>query len=149
MALASLFLAGIAIAMAARRFATRHLDHCAVLRTLGATQGFILRVYTLCLLWLGLLTSALGCLVGAGAQFVLARLLTGLVEGDLPAPSWIPFTIGTVTGLTALIGFALPPARNSGTPRLRVCSGAISVPVIPPPTSSTSRPLLELTKDIA
>jgi putative ABC transport system permease protein len=61
-ALASLFLAGIAIAMAARRFATRHLDHCAggqcrSLRTLGATQGFILRVYTLCLLWLGLLTS--------------------------------------------------------------------------------------------
>ena len=66
-ALASLFLAGIAIAMAARRFATRHLDHCAILRTLGATRGFILRVYTLCLLWLGLLTSALGCLVGAGA----------------------------------------------------------------------------------
>ncbi|MGH8576294.1 MAG: ABC transporter permease, partial [Gammaproteobacteria bacterium] len=48
-ALASLFLAGIAIAMAARRFATRHLDHCAILRTLGATQGFILRVYALCL----------------------------------------------------------------------------------------------------
>ncbi|MGH8479218.1 MAG: ABC transporter permease [Gammaproteobacteria bacterium] len=120
-ALASLFLAGIAIAMAARRFATRHLDHCAILRTLGATQGFILRVYALCLLWLGLLTSALGCLVGAGAQFVLARLLTGLVEGDLPAPSWTPLAIGTVTGLTALIGFALPPiAQLRHTPPARV-----------------------------
>ncbi len=60
--------------MAARRFATRHLDHCAILRSLGATQGFILRVYTLRFLWLGLLTSALGCVLGAGAQFVLARL---------------------------------------------------------------------------
>ena len=120
-ALASLFLAGIAIAMAARRFAIRHLDHCAILRTLGATQGFILRVYALCLLWLGLLTSALGCLVGAGAQFVLARLLTGLVEGDLPAPSWTPLAIGTVTGLTALIGFALPPiAQLRHTPPARV-----------------------------
>ncbi len=120
-ALASLFLAGIAIAMAARRFAIRHLDHCAILRTLGATQGFILRVYTLCLLWLGLLTSALGCVVGAGAQFVLARLLTGLVEGDLPAPSWTPLLIGTVTGLTALIGFALPPiAQLRHTPPARV-----------------------------
>jgi putative ABC transport system permease protein len=120
-ALASLFLAGIAIAMAARRFAIRHLDHCAILRTLGATQGFILRIYALCLLWLGLLTSALGCLVGAGAQFVLARLLTGLVEGDLPAPSWTPLAIGAVTGLTALIGFALPPiAQLRHTPPARV-----------------------------
>ncbi len=120
-ALASLFLAGIAIAMAARRFAIRHLDHCAILRTLGATQGFIVRVYVLCLLWLGLLTSAAGCLLGAAAQFVLARLLTGLVEGELPAPSWTPLAAGTLTGLTALIGFALPPiAHLRHTPPLRV-----------------------------
>jgi hypothetical protein len=50
---------------------------------------------------------------------VLARLLSGLVEGDLPAPSWTPLAIGTVTGLTALIGFALPRSLNSGTPRPR------------------------------
>ncbi len=120
-ALASLFLAGIAIAMAARRFASRHLDHCAILRTLGAPQAFILRVYTLCLLWLGLLTTAAGCLLGAAAQFVLARLLTGLVEGELPAPSWTPLAIGAITGLIALIGFALPPiAHLRNTPPLRV-----------------------------
>ena len=52
---------------------------------------------------------------------MLARLLTGLVEGDLPAPSWTPLAIGTATGLTALIGFALPPITQlRHTPPARV-----------------------------
>jgi putative ABC transport system permease protein len=108
-ALSSVLLAGVAIATAARRFATRHLDHCAIMRCLGATQGFIVRVYALTMLWLGLITCLLGCLMGLIAQQVLAGLLAGLIVGDLPAPSLLPVVTGTLTGLIALLGFALPP----------------------------------------
>jgi putative ABC transport system permease protein len=108
-ALSSVLLASVAIATAARRFATRHLDHCAIMRCLGATQGFIVRVYALTMLWLGLITCLLGCLMGLIAQQVLAGLLSGLIAGDLPAPSLLPVVTGTLTGLIALLGFALPP----------------------------------------
>ncbi len=108
-ALSSVLLAGVAIATAAGRFAARHLDHCAILRCLGATQGFIVRVYALSLLWLGLLTSLLGCLIGLLAQGVLTRVLTGLIASALPPPSLLPLATGTLTGVIALLGFALPP----------------------------------------
>ena len=43
----SVVLAGVAIALAARRFAMRHWDGVAVMRCLGATQGTVVRLYVL------------------------------------------------------------------------------------------------------
>jgi Predicted ABC-type transport system involved in lysophospholipase L1 biosynthesis, permease component len=120
-ALISVCLAGIAIATAARRFAARHLDSCAVMRCLGAAQGFILRVYALTMLWLGLATSVIGCVVGFLAQFGLASLSTDLTAGKLPSPSLLPVLTGTLTGLIALLGFAMPPLmRLKDVPPARV-----------------------------
>ncbi|MEI7613751.1 MAG: ABC transporter permease, partial [Betaproteobacteria bacterium] len=44
-ALLTVVLAAVAVALASRRYMQRHLDPCAIMRCLGATQGFLLRVY--------------------------------------------------------------------------------------------------------
>ncbi len=107
-ALTSLILAAVAIVLSARRFLERHLDGCAVMRCVGASQGQVFRLYLYQFLWLGVLASLAGCLLGYGAQWVLARQLGGLVAAGLPAPSWMPLAYGLLTGLATLLGFALP-----------------------------------------
>jgi putative ABC transport system permease protein len=108
-ALTSVFLAGVAIAIAARRYADRHQDNCAVMRCLGAPQKLIIQIYALTMLWLGLATSLIGCLVAWLAQSVLAYLISQMLGGELPPASLLPLLTGTLTGLIALLGFALPP----------------------------------------
>lgn len=107
-ALTSLILAAVAIVLSARRFLERHLDGCAVMRCVGASQGQVFRLYLYQFLWLGVLASLAGCLLGYGAQWVLARQLGGLIAASLPAPSWVPLGYGLLTGLATLLGFALP-----------------------------------------
>ncbi|ADJ29447.1 ABC transporter permease [Nitrosococcus watsonii] len=120
-ALTSVFLAGVAIAIAARRYADRHQDNCAIMRCLGATQGWIIQTYAMTMLWLGLITSLLGCLVAWLAQSVLAYLMIQLFQSELPPASLLPLLTGTLTGLIALLGFALPPLmRLKDVPPSRV-----------------------------
>lgn len=108
-ALVSVVLAGVALAMTARRHVQRHTDGVAVLRCLGAGRRFIVRAFALEMLWLALIASAAGCLVGAVVQLGLLELLRDLVPGNLPRSSWRPVAIGMATGVVTLAGFALPP----------------------------------------
>ncbi|MHB8453393.1 MAG: ABC transporter permease [Acidiferrobacterales bacterium] len=120
-ALVSVVLAGVAIATATRRYAARHLDATAVMRCLGATQSFILRLHVLQMLWLGLAASVAGCVAGYVAQEVLAYLLSGIVSASLPEPSALPLVVGVFTGLAVLFGFGLPPVlRLKDVPPARV-----------------------------
>jgi putative ABC transport system permease protein len=128
-ALVSVVLAAVAVALAARRFLQRHLDGCAMMRCLGASQGLLMRLYLAHFVLLGLIASVLGCLVGIVAQFVLARWLGGIVRVDLPAPGGWPALHGLITGLVLLLGFALPPLAHLGkvTP-LRVLRRELGLP---------------------
>lgn len=120
-ALVSVLLAGVAIATATRRYAARHLDGTAVMRCFGATQGFVVSLHVLQMLWLGLAASLAGCAVGYLAQQVLVRLLSVLVAAPLPPPSWLPVVTGLLTGLVVLLGFAVPPMlRLRDVPPVRV-----------------------------
>ena len=131
-ALSSVILAGVAVALAARRFARRHLDACAVMRCLGATQQTIARVYAYQMLTLGTVGSLLGCLLGFIAHLALVAVLGSLVGVDLPAPSWAPAGVAFVTGIATLAGFALPPLfQLKNVPALRVLRrelGALGTP---------------------
>jgi putative ABC transport system permease protein len=108
-ALVSVIIASVAIALATRRFLQRHLDGCAIMRCLGASQGQLVRLYVTHFVFLGLVASAVGCMLGVAAQAALAHWLGGLVAVQLPAPGWGPALQGLLTGMALLLGFALPP----------------------------------------
>jgi putative ABC transport system permease protein len=109
------------VALAARGFAARHLDDCAMLRVLGQSQRDILSVYVLEFFTVGILASLLGLLIGFGLHQVFVSLLAGLVDTALPAPSWQPFWQGLGAGLTLLLAFGLPPILQlAQVPALRV-----------------------------
>mgnify|MGYP001153133491 FL=1 len=128
-ALASVVLAAAAAALAVRRFTQRHLDGCAVMRCLGASQGAMLRLYLYHFLTLGFVASSLGCLLGFVAQQVLTYWLSGLVEAELPWPTVWPGVHGVLTGTVLLLGFALPPLLGlRSVPALRVMRRDIGMP---------------------
>ncbi|SEL06418.1 ABC transporter permease [Halomonas daqiaonensis] len=106
--LAAVLLAGVAVAMSTRRYVDRHLDTAALLRCFGATQGELLRLFVLQLLWLALAASALGALLGLAGQALLVRMLSVFLPFSLPAPGLLPLWLGVFTALAVLAGFAGP-----------------------------------------
>lgn len=128
-ALASVVLAAAAIALAVRRFISRHLDGCAVMRSMGASQSNLLNLYLYYFIALGFIASIAGCLLGLVAQEFLAYWLSGLVETALPWPSWLPAIHGMLIGMVLLLGFALPPLLNlRSVPALRVLRRDMGAP---------------------
>ena len=108
-ALISVLLAGVAVATVANRFSNRHLNTSAMMRCLGTSQDAIIQLFTLEMLWLALMASSVGCMLGILTQFVITELLDQLVLTQLPPPSLKAIFLGYATGIVMLIGFALPP----------------------------------------
>jgi len=128
-ALVSVLLAAMAIALAARRFLQRHLDACAMMRCIGASQGQVMRMYFVHFTVLGVATSLIGCVIGALAQQALAYWLGSVVAVDLPHASVLPLVQGMVTGLALLLSFALPPIIALGrVPTMRVLRRDLGAP---------------------
>ncbi|MBV8033095.1 MAG: ABC transporter permease, partial [Betaproteobacteria bacterium] len=120
-ALLAAVLAGVAIALASRRFVERHLDGCAVMRCFGATQGRLVAVHALEFLFLGLAACTCGALAGFAAQAGIGAALGDLVRAELPPPGPLPAVQGFLVGLVLLLGFAVPPLlRLKNVPALRV-----------------------------
>jgi putative ABC transport system permease protein len=119
--LVSLLLAAVAVAMSARRYAERRLDTAALMKSVGATQRFIVNTTLIQLVCLGLLASALGGAFGYGMERALSGVLAGWLRSELPAPSLQPLLLGAGTALILLVGFALPSVlRLARTAPLRV-----------------------------
>ena len=119
--LVTVILAAVAAAMAARRYALRHLDNIALLKTLGATQLFVIAVTVTELLFVVVVTSVVGVVLGYGAQYGLAVIAAEFVGFVLPPASGQPFLLGVLTASTVVVGFALPHLISVGTtPPLRV-----------------------------
>jgi len=96
-ALLAAVLAGVAIALGTRRYVERHLDGCAVMRCLGATQGALVRLYAGEFALLGVIACAIGAALGYVAQ------------------------AGVGVALVLLLSFALPPLLQlKNVPALRV-----------------------------
>jgi putative ABC transport system permease protein len=120
-ALLSALLAAVAVGIASRDFASRHLDDCAMLRVLGLPQRTIALQYIAEFTAIGLLASVAGVVLGFAVHHVFVLLLAGLVESSLPAPSLWPALFGIGVGFTLLVGFGLPPVLQlAQVPPLRV-----------------------------
>jgi putative ABC transport system permease protein len=120
-ALLAAVLAGVAIALGTRRFVERHLDGCAVMRCLGATQAKLLRLYGTEFALLAAAACAAGVVIGYLAQTAIGAALAGFLRAELPQPGPLPAAQGFLVGLVLLLGFALPPLlRLKNVPALRV-----------------------------
>ncbi len=104
-----ILIAGVAIAMSTRRYSERHFNATAIMRCLGCKQNEILFLYLCQFIILGLLASAIGTLIGWFAQETLFHLLRDLLPAKVASPSIIAISLGFLTGLAILLGFALPP----------------------------------------
>ena len=130
-ALLTALLSAVAVAVAARDFAQRHLDDCAMLRVLGQTQNRIAAVHAIEFFGLGLVAS----LAGLGLGFVLhlgfVALLSGWLPNGLPWPGPRPALLGVGVGLTLLLGFGLPPVLQlARVPPLRVLRRDVGTPKV-------------------
>lgn len=120
-AMLAALLAAVAVALAARDFANRHLDDCAMLRVLGQPQRRIAWSFGLEFGFVGLLASVGGVLLGYALHHVFLALLAGLIEVQLPAPGLWPMALGLGLGMSLLLGFGLPPVLQlAAVPPLRV-----------------------------
>ncbi|MEN9996162.1 MAG: hypothetical protein RL462_938 [Pseudomonadota bacterium] len=120
-ALLAALLCAVAVALAARTFAARHLDGCALLRVLGQSQSTLTLAYGFEFVTAGLLASLMGLALGFGIHHAFVWLLAGLVDAQLPPSSGAPALLGLGMGLTLLLAFGLPPVLQlAKVPAIRV-----------------------------
>ena len=103
-------LAGIAIALAARRYSERHFDYVAMMKSLGASSRRILSLYGLNLVLLACIAVIAGWVAGWLIQFSFMVILREYIPvSELPPLGYKPFITGAITALVCLLAFALPP----------------------------------------
>ncbi|WP_266169765.1 ABC transporter permease [Dyella subtropica] len=120
-ALLSALLAGVAIALAAQRYARRKTNEVALLRALGTPRRRVLGLLLGTLGALALPASLLGMLIALGiaqAAWAFASTLFTSVPVALPLG---PAFAAAAMGVAVLVGFALPPlARLAEVPPVAV-----------------------------
>lgn len=107
--LVSALIAAVAVAMAARRFASRRMDTVALMKCVGAPRRFVLAAMLTQLFVIGLMASLAGLVLGWLAQEGLVRILADLVGDELAPPSIAPAIGGLVLAGLVLAGFAIVP----------------------------------------
>ena len=110
MSLVALVLGAIGVAMAMRAHLQQRLDTIAIMKSLGARSGQIMKIYLLQTLLLGLLGGLVGVAFGVGVQKALPYFLAKLinVQTDLRVQPAAIFT-GLAVGVLTTLLFTLPP----------------------------------------
>ncbi|MES3006965.1 MAG: FtsX-like permease family protein [Pseudomonadota bacterium] len=110
--LGSLFavlLAGVAIALTARRYSERHFDYVAILKTLGCTSSQIMSIYISIQIVLGVIAIVVGSVLGWAIHAAILQALASVIPITLPPAGVTPYIIGSMTAIICLLSFALPP----------------------------------------
>lgn len=120
-ALLTSLIAAVAIVLAARRFAQRHLDAAAVMRSIGITQARLARLLALELAWIALAGAVAGLVLGALLHLGLVAAIAPLINTPLPAPGMAPVVQAVLAAFVLLLGFGgFPFLRLAAVPPLRV-----------------------------
>ncbi len=119
--LLAIVLAAVSIAVAAQRYAHRHFDPVAIMKTLGATNQIIRKVYLTQILLITALGIVLGLIIGFIGQQLVVTVLAESVEVSLDVWHWRPVLIAIATGVTCALLFSLYPLLQLfSIPPLRV-----------------------------
>lgn len=119
-ALLTVVVGGVGMLLTIRRYAARHLDRVAIMRCLGATERQIGLILSWKMLLLGMVTAAIGTVLGFGLHLAMLALVADLLP-ELPAAGWRPAATGVIAAQIILLGFALPTVlRLRRVPPLRV-----------------------------
>ena len=102
-------LSGIALALAARRYALRQLNHVALLKCLGLKPAQLHLMYSLQLLLLAFMAMLVALPLGWLLHEGLLWLVVDYVQVSDAKIPWRPFALGTATGLLCLFAFIAPP----------------------------------------
>lgn len=110
MSLVALVLGAVGVAMAMRAHLQQRLDTIAIMKSLGASSGQIIKIYLLQTLLLGAIGGLVGVLLGIGVQMAFPYLLERLinVRPDLRIdPHAVAAGLGA--GILTTLLFTLPP----------------------------------------
>jgi putative ABC transport system permease protein len=110
MSLVALVLGAVGVAMAMRAHLQQRLDTIAIMKSLGARSGQIMKIYLLQTLLLGLAGGLLGVLLGIAVQLAFPLVLGKLINvpTELHLQPWAILT-GLGAGLLTTLLFTLPP----------------------------------------
>jgi len=108
--LVALVLGAVGVAMAMRTHLLERMDSIAIMKSLGAQSGHVLRIYFLETALLGLVGGVAGVLLGVGVQMIMPLLLVKMlgVAPDLHL-SVRAMLAGLATGVVTTVLFTLPP----------------------------------------
>lgn len=107
-ALLTVMIASVAVALGVWRFIQRHQDGVAVMRTLGASGGQVRASLFIEFCLIVLVGTGIGVLVGFAFHYLLLYFLQPLLGVELPAPSALPALQAVLVGACLLLGFAYP-----------------------------------------
>ena len=101
-------LAGLAMALASQRYASRLTDQVALMKAWGQSANAIRRSQFIRLFLIAAVSTILGMLLGWLSHYLLLEVAKGVLNVELPLPGTRPWIVATVTGFVCVLGFALP-----------------------------------------
>jgi putative ABC transport system permease protein len=108
--LIALIVSGLGVGATMQSHLRQKMTNIAFMKCVGGRSEHILYIYLVQALWLGLMGSVLGSIVGAFAQAVFARLVAGYFDIDVTLVWPIAAMLqGIVAGLVTTLLFSLPP----------------------------------------
>lgn len=110
MSLVALVLGAVGVAMAMRAHLQQRMDAIAIMKSLGAASGQVMRIYLAQTLLLGLIGGITGAVLGLGVQLALPLFLQRLlhITPGFHVDPW-SIALGIGAGLLTTLLFTLPP----------------------------------------